>query len=99
LALSESARTSNFCPSLEVCNRSTERRIRFVHELKHAIVGGNEVVERKVPIDGMLQCRLADGVRDLCHFADTDCAADSDNASVDRLFRGTTIMVTLPPVL
>ncbi len=75
------------------------RQFQAVHELKHAIVGGNEVVERKVPIDGMLQCRLADRVRDLCHFADTDCAADSDNAGVNRLFRGAIVMVTLLPVL
>jgi hypothetical protein len=48
------------------------RQFQAVHELKHAIVGGNEVIERKVPIDGMPQCRLADRVRDLCHFADTE---------------------------
>jgi hypothetical protein len=75
------------------------RQFQAVHELKQAIVGGNDVVERKVPIDGMLQCRLADRVRDFCHFTDTDGAADCDNARVDRLFQGATAMVTLLPVL
>jgi hypothetical protein len=30
---------------------------------------------------------------------DTDCAADSDNARIDRLFQGAIVMVTLLPVL
>jgi hypothetical protein len=40
---------------------------------------GHTFDERKVPIDGMIQCRFADRMRDPGHSADTDSAAREKN--------------------